>query len=608
MRAQKQRLANERLANKELGRRVAALRKECASWRKKYEEEHARRLQLDGEVGRLRALLDGSQDGNNPSTENRRLVSNSTTPSRAGALRIERCVSPKIGRRIDKMRSSFEAEAVALRRSVEEEDDEEKPPQVPVRTSIEFLLRSSMRGSPSEELRPEEPSTTTNCDSPASSLACGFFIAGATSEAATNAKLHISRGTIFGRAEPVILSSEVLPSLSKLPDLISNMCYPNGVRLWEKDDNSRASKRHRSSFSPSLFSVAVPSDSGADNPPLYGIFAQIDPGGKLSCIEHSTGRVLQLPFIACFLTREPKFEALSEVIKEIANTEVRRMASRVDSLHCGKMSDDAIHIQGSGFGKLCPEASALVRDALGLDAEHQRDPIFASVIARCRPSLYREHPQCLFAWGGARLIRAISLERTLVVLGCALAETKIVFVSPNTSILGSSVLAFSALLMPLVWSGPLVPVLPTSLLHMLDAPFPLMAGITRLNKSMLEQRENDTVIVDLDRGRIFLPTEISSAFHNYKFKNLEKFCADNHHLEQALEQPKCKTSGSWSDSPIMVLHDAIRGEVRRLVSNACGEKRSAESLEAYEESSPLEARLRKTQMMSYFKDTKMTAN
>ena len=143
---------------------------------------------------------------------------------------------------------------------------------------------------------------------------------------------------------------------------------------------------------------------------------------------------------------------------------------------------------------------------------------------------------------------------------------------------------------------------------MLDAPFPFMAGITRLNKAMLEQRENDTVIVDLDRGRIFLPTEISSAFHNYKFKNLEKFCADNHHLEQALEQPMCKTSGSSSNLPIMMLYDAIHGEVRRIVSNACSQKGSVESLEAYAESSPLEARLRKTQMMSYFKDTNMTAN
>ena len=189
------------------------------------------------------------------------------------------------------------------------------------------------------------------------------------------------------------------------------------------------------------------------------------------------------------------------------------------------------------------------------------------------------------------LIRAISLERILVLLGCALTETKIVFVSKNASILGSSVLAFSALLLPFVWSGPFVPVLPTHLLHMLDAPVPILVGITRMNKSIVEQREHDTVIVDLDRGRIFLPTMISAAFHNFKMKDLESFCAKYRHLEQELDTPSAKKSG-------MALYGKIHEKVCQLVSSAV----SHDGMIAIEqEHDPFLTKISRTQMLSHYR-------
>ena len=335
--------------------------------------------------------------------------------------------------------------------------------------------------------------------------------------------------------------------------------------------------------------MTVPTSlSTADIRPLYGIFASIDPRGHLSVIEHiDSGRVLSLPFTVCFLTRQPHFEALAEVLKEIVGIERQRMSRRVDSLRRGELSGDAINVPGPDFGKLGAHAADLVARVLGLDnraeeLEHEAPsahPVLASVlIARHglgdRP--VSSLPQ-LFAWGGARLVRAISLERTLVVLGCALTETKIVFMSKNMSMLGSSVLAFSTLLLPLVWSGPLVPVLPTHLLHMLDAPVPLLAGVTRMNRSMFEQREDDTVIVDLDRGRIFLPTMISAAFHNFKMKDLESFCAENEHVEQ-----------------VDALYDAIHEKVCQLVSSAC----TADMADA--ETDPFVANISQTTALSHY--------
>ena len=692
----KLRLSRERLANKELGRRIAELRSQFSALQVQYEEEHRLRLLRDSELEQLQSrLLLLSRQGTRQGTgqdldqegqdENRQDKNGReeycATPKRAVKPKLERCLSPSIHKRDARLKRIFVNEALALRKSVTEQDDNggnlneqedsDIPPDVPTRTSIEFILRSSLGTAQSQALYslPHGHTTGKNKSSHTSALACACFIAGANYDAATQCKLWTSpsHGNVYGRVDPSVLScygavdmddtsapSSSPSSSGPLPDLVSNMCFPNGVRLEENICGGRV-PRHpankpmattSSTVNPikvSVFSLSVPTCSSASDlasaPPLYGIFAMIDSVSQASLVEHNkSGRVLCLPFAVCFLTRTPHFQILAEVLKEIVALERQRAQDRIETLCRGDLCANAMHVNGPCFGKLGERAAELVAHVLGFQEQlnekrydsSSNHPLLRKALMHGNPvdptgtlsalSLSSmSSPRQLFSWGGPALIGAISLERTLVVLGCALTETKIVFVSNNASILGSSVLAFSTLLLPLIWSGPLVPVLPTHLLHMLDAPFPLIAGITRMTKSTLEQRENDTVIVDLDRGRIFLPTIISSAFHNYKINNLEIFCANNQHLEKALGTGYADSDDNTANVATVVaahrttsleLYSVIHEKVCQILSTACcchsdtSAGACGSDPEMNEIVDPFITHVKRTQMFAHYRDTR----
>lgn len=89
-------------------------------------------------------------------------------------------------------------------------------------------------------------------------------------------------------------------------------------------------------------------------------------------------------------------------------------------------------------------------------------------------------------WLCAPLFSSLKFDDFFLVL-CALAQEKsIIFVSQNRGLLTSCVLALQLLLRPFRWPNLMVPILPISLIDVLDAPVPLLAGMTTKSSS----REN----------------------------------------------------------------------------------------------------------------------
>jgi DENN (AEX-3) domain len=91
-------------------------------------------------------------------------------------------------------------------------------------------------------------------------------------------------------------------------------------------------------------------------------------------------------------------------------------------------------------------------------------------------------------------------------MGCLLQETRIVLVSKHYAILGSVAEALLSLLFPLHWQGMYLPILPYSMLEILDAPVPYLVGLHSrfLHDVPAEKRPRGVVIVDLDRDEVHL--------------------------------------------------------------------------------------------------------
>ena len=617
------RLRNERLTNKELGRRISQLRRECQHWKEQYEAERIQRVLDQSEIERLKAkLLLSDQHGKWRAGQTRSVKRGAAERRGEGTQSAEyksgdenqSCnFSPKRDTHPKLNRCSSPTPLLQI------SDTDDMPYPLPVRSSFEALLRSS-----ANIFRTGEPRTPQKHQREAhliqDNLACAFFVAGATYDSAANVMLRTRRkdGLQYGYANPVVLCAcgsvdmDATGSPSQissschieilLPELVSNMCFPDGVRLEEKQMHI-GTPLGSMGASVSVFSMSVPRSSSGDHssckmaaPPLYGIFASIEHTSHMSTVEHAdSGVMLSLPFTVCFLTREPHFAALSKIVRKIVHIERHRLACRMDLLRHGDISSHAIHTNGQAFGKLSGEAVQIVGHTLGIDVscvQHMSCQLQGENHMEYElPKTCKLSPKSMFAWCAPDLVRSISIERLLVVLGCALAEVKIVFVSKQTSILGSSVLALSCLLMPLIWSGPLVPVLPTHLLHMLEAPFPLLAGVTQMRKSTFQVREHDTVIVDLDRGRIFLPTTVTSAFHKYKLQALEKLCTELHHVERRIVQ---NGDPDLATDMMIELYETINERICQIL------KESQATITP--ETDPFIAKVQETQMYSYYMD------
>lgn len=95
------------------------------------------------------------------------------------------------------------------------------------------------------------------------------------------------------------------------------------------------------------------------------------------------------------------------------------------------------------------------------------------------------------------LFRALSIPNIVMLFECAIAESRIIFISSHGSMLHLACSALTSMLYPLKWSGVYIPILPARLLQALEAPCPYIIGVEKRFDD-LTLPEDDVVIVDLD--------------------------------------------------------------------------------------------------------------
>lgn len=83
-------------------------------------------------------------------------------------------------------------------------------------------------------------------------------------------------------------------------------------------------------------------------------------------------------------------------------------------------------------------------------------------------------------------------------------EKKLIFLSNKLSQLSNTVQEFETLLYPFSWPHTYIPLLPSYLIEMCEAPTPYIIGLVRSCKDELMRYnyENDMIIVDLDKQKI----------------------------------------------------------------------------------------------------------
>ena len=74
---------------------------------------------------------------------------------------------------------------------------------------------------------------------------------------------------------------------------------------------------------------------------------------------------------------------------------------------------------------------------------------------------------------------ALSAESFFKILCALLLEKSVIFVSDNLPLLSSAILGMQCFLHPFKWSYVQIPILPRSLVDIVEAPMPILVGLLR---------------------------------------------------------------------------------------------------------------------------------
>eukprot|EP00794_Sanderia_malayensis_P012905 gene12905-14235_t len=118
----------------------------------------------------------------------------------------------------------------------------------------------------------------------------------------------------------------------------------------------------------------------------------------------------------------------------------------------------------------------------------------------------------LFDYSMKELFLTLGIENVVDLYTCLLLEHQILIVGSDLSKFMMISEALTALLFPLLWQHVYVPILPSNLLHFLDAPVPFLMGVycqTEADRENMEiPCEASLCLYDVDDNRIELPAEI----------------------------------------------------------------------------------------------------
>ena len=272
--------------------------------------------------------------------------------------------------------------------------------------------------------------------------------------------------------------------------VIADFCLPAGAAV--KEANGVPGTLADRPIVESVFVLSGGENSGV----RYGVCAQV---GRY--YERHSDDVVEADCCYCLITRYPYLRLHFAVLRAVIEHERTKQGQ-----HRRYAAVDAVIRK---YGRLSPPmpGDLVVLPPLysaGEDGGVQwRRPINTEAGSSSEDRKLKDEATALVReWALPHVFRKLSLANFLFMLGCALVEMQIVFVSRDLRTLTSSALGLVAMLRPLRWAGPLITALPSKLSEYLDSPVPLILGVASLPVDFVQGAEMVLVFVDEDRVRL----------------------------------------------------------------------------------------------------------
>jgi hypothetical protein len=103
-------------------------------------------------------------------------------------------------------------------------------------------------------------------------------------------------------------------------------------------------------------------------------------------------------------------------------------------------------------------------------------------------------------WLAPMFLSALSADAFLKILTAIMLEKSVIFVSDNLPLLSSAVLGMQCFLRPFKWSYVQIPILPQSLVDMVEAPMPFLVGLLKSHLQYLPSLSEPTHKLHEDFG------------------------------------------------------------------------------------------------------------
>jgi len=153
-----------------------------------------------------------------------------------------------------------------------------------------------------------------------------------------------------------------------------------------------------------------------------------------------------------------------------------------------------------------------------------------------------EEENSLCLWGLPITFHVLNYKNFFCFLSALLLEKKIAIISDDLRVLSSLVLSTVPLLRPFVYPGVVVPILPSNMHGLLEAPVPFIIGLTNVDQKIRNNQilvPGDVIVVNLERKSIHsnqvvpgLPSswarDYESAFRVHYYNLQETF--EKHHI------------------------------------------------------------------------------
>lgn len=112
------------------------------------------------------------------------------------------------------------------------------------------------------------------------------------------------------------------------------------------------------------------------------------------------------------------------------------------------------------------------------------------------------------------LFACLSVGNIITLIGCLMTESRVALCSRHYALFGPVSEALMSFLFPMQWQGMYIPIMPYSMLDILDAPVPFLVGLHAryLIESKPEMRPQGVVFVDLDRDIVHMGSDEDSNY------------------------------------------------------------------------------------------------